>query len=115
MTARELLPAYAARSLSPVEVVAETAERIEADTTGAFWTLCLERAAEEARAAEAAWARGGARPLEGVPFAAKDIFDTAGVRTTYGSRMFAEHVPSRDAEAVRRLRAAGAILSLIHI
>ena len=110
MTARELLSAYAARSLSPVEVVAETGERIEADTTGAFWTLCLKRAAEEARAAEAAWARGEARPLEGVPFAAKDIFDTACVRTTYGSRMFAGHVPARDAEAVRRMRAAGAVL-----
>jgi aspartyl-tRNA(Asn)/glutamyl-tRNA(Gln) amidotransferase subunit A len=110
VTARELLAAYAARTLSPVEVVAAAAARIEVDATGAFWTLCLERAAEEARAAEAAWGRGEARPLEGVPFAAKDIFDTEGVRTTYGSAMFAGHVPSRDAEAVRRMRAAGAIL-----
>jgi aspartyl-tRNA(Asn)/glutamyl-tRNA(Gln) amidotransferase subunit A len=45
-----------------------------------------------------------------VPFGVKDLFDTAGVRTTYGSPMFADHVPERDAEAVRRVRAAGAIL-----
>jgi len=110
-SAGELLAGYADRSLSPVEVVGALAARIESDaTTGAFWTLCLDRAAEEARAAEAAWARGEARPLEGVPFAAKDIFDTEGLRTTYGSTMFAEHVPARDAEAVRRVRGAGAIL-----
>jgi len=109
-TASELLAGYAARTLSPIEVHADAAARIEADVTGAFWTLCLDRAADEARAAEAAWARGAPRPLEGVPFAAKDIFDTAGVRTTYGSAMFAGHVPARDAEAVRRMRAAGAIL-----
>ena len=110
MSARELLAGYAARTLSPVEVLADLVARIEADTTGAFWTLCAERAGEEAGAAAAAWGRGAARPLEGVPFAAKDIFDSAGVRTTYGSAMFAGHVPGRDAEAVRRVRDAGAIL-----
>jgi aspartyl-tRNA(Asn)/glutamyl-tRNA(Gln) amidotransferase subunit A len=46
-------------------------------------------------------------PPEGVPLAVKDLFDTAGLVTTYGSSMFAEHVPRRDAEAVARLRAAG--------
>jgi aspartyl-tRNA(Asn)/glutamyl-tRNA(Gln) amidotransferase subunit A len=46
-------------------------------------------------------------PPEGVPVAIKDLFDTAGLVTTYGSAMFAEHVPRRDAEAVARLRAAG--------
>lgn len=48
--------------------------------------------------------------LAGVPFAAKDMFDTADVRTSYGSSMFARHVPARDAAAVASLRAAGAIL-----
>ena len=98
------------RSLSPVEVVADLGAAIEADPHGAFWALCLERAAEEARAAEAAWSRGAARPLEGVPIAVKDIFDSEGVATTYGSGMFRGHVPVRDAEAVRRVRAAGAIV-----
>ena len=111
LSAGELLAALRrARSLSPVEVVAELSAAIEADPHGAFWATCLERAAEEARAAEAAWARGDARPLEGVPIAVKDIFDTEGVETTYGSAMFRGHVPERDAEAVRRVRAAGAIV-----
>jgi len=49
-------------------------------------------------------------PLWGVPFSVKDLYDTKGVRTTYGSRVFAEHVPERDAEAVARVRRAGGIL-----
>jgi aspartyl-tRNA(Asn)/glutamyl-tRNA(Gln) amidotransferase subunit A len=110
VTAAELLAAYAARERSPVEVVAELAAAIEADPHGAFWATCLQRASEEARAAEAAWARGDARPLEGVPIAVKDLFDTEGVETTYGSAMFRGHVPARDAEAVRRVREAGAIV-----
>ena len=109
-SAGELLARYAARTLSPVEAVAELSAAIESDPHGAFWALCLDRAAEEARAAEDAWARGEARPLEGVPIAVKDIFDTEGVATTYGSGMFRDHVPDRDAEAVRRVRAAGAIV-----
>ncbi len=110
MTAREMLEAYAAGTLSPVEVVADLAARIEADEHGVFWALCLDRAAEEARAAEAAWRGDTARPLEGVPLAVKDLFDTEGVETTYGSAMYRGHVPTRDAEAVRRCRAAGAIV-----
>jgi aspartyl-tRNA(Asn)/glutamyl-tRNA(Gln) amidotransferase subunit A len=110
VTAAELLAAYAARERSPVELVVELAAAIVADPHGAFWATCLERASDEARAAEAAWARGEARPLEGVPIAVKDIFDTEGVVTTYGSGMFREHVPAHDAEAVRRVREAGAIV-----
>ena len=86
-----------------MEVVDALAERIERldPPLGAFNTLCLERAREEAVAAAAAYAGGAeARPLEGVPFGVKDLFDTAEVRTTYGSLMFADHVPDRDAEAV---------------
>ena len=110
LSAGELLEGYAGRSLSPVELVAELSAAVEADAHGAFWATCLERAAEEARAAEAAWGRGEARPLEGVPIAVKDIFDTEGVETTYGSAMFRGNVPGRDAEAVRRVRDAGAIV-----
>src|SRR6266511_625927 len=47
------------------------------------------------------------RPAEGIPLAVKDLFDTAGLVTTYGSIMFADHVPEETAEAVRRLEAAG--------
>ncbi len=107
-----LLQEFEARRLSPVEVLDACAARVEAvdGRVGGFTALCLERAFEEALAAEAAWGRGDARPLEGIPFGAKDLFDSQDVRTAYGSPMFDSHVPSRDAEAVRRARGAGAIL-----
>jgi len=108
----ELLDQYRGRNASPVEVVDALAARIEAvdSKVRAFTTLCLERARHEALLAEDAWRRKTARPLEGIPIGAKDLFDSAGVRTTYGSPMFADHVPEADAEALRRARAAGAIL-----
>jgi aspartyl-tRNA(Asn)/glutamyl-tRNA(Gln) amidotransferase subunit A len=78
---------------------------------GAFTTLCEERAREEAVACERAYVRGRAEgALGGVPFAVKDLFDSADVRTTYGSAMFASHTPALDAAAVRRVRDAGAIM-----
>ena len=113
LSARELLLGYRNGSFTPSEVVEACAERIEAvdPAVGAFTTLCLERAREEAASWTEAYARGDAvAPLAGVPFAAKDLFDSAGVRTTYGSPLFLDHVPDEDAEALRRLRSAGAIL-----
>jgi aspartyl-tRNA(Asn)/glutamyl-tRNA(Gln) amidotransferase subunit A len=78
---------------------------------GAFTTLCAERARDEAIACERAYARGDAEgALAGVPFAVKDVFDSAQVRTTYGSTMFATHTPASDAAAVRRAREAGGIM-----
>lgn len=113
LSARDLLAAFRAGEASPVEALDAVAERIAAvdGALGAFTTLCLDRAREEARAAEAAYRQGSADGLlAGVPFGVKDLFDSEGVRTTYGSPMFADHVPAADAEAVRRARAAGAIL-----
>jgi aspartyl-tRNA(Asn)/glutamyl-tRNA(Gln) amidotransferase subunit A len=113
LSASELLARYRARQLSPVEVVQAIAARIEEvdPWLGAFTTLCLDRGLQEARIAEQQYARSEpAGPLGGVPFAVKDLFDSEGVRTTYGSPMFAEHVPAADAEAVHRARSAGAIL-----
>jgi aspartyl-tRNA(Asn)/glutamyl-tRNA(Gln) amidotransferase subunit A len=107
VNAVELRAAFAARELSPVEIVEAAAVRPE---LGAFITLRLDHAREQARAAERAYARGEARALEGLPLAVKDLFDTAGVRTTYGSRIFSEHVPDTDAELVSRAREAGAIV-----
>jgi len=108
-----LLAAYRVRSLSPLEVVDALAARIEEhdDALGAFTALCLERARAEAAAAEAAYREGRATgALTGVPIAVKDLFDTAGVPTTYGSPIFAGQVPNADAAAVRRVREAGAIV-----
>jgi aspartyl-tRNA(Asn)/glutamyl-tRNA(Gln) amidotransferase subunit A len=112
MSVEELLREYAARRLSPVEVLDGIAQRIEEvdRALGGFTALCLDRAVDEARIAEAAWAGGSARALEGIPFGVKDLFDTEGVRTAYGSTMFTDNVPMRDAAAVGRARAAGAIL-----
>jgi aspartyl-tRNA(Asn)/glutamyl-tRNA(Gln) amidotransferase subunit A len=113
LSAQDLLAAFRARDASPVEALDAVAEQIAAvdGELGAFTTLCLDRARVEAVAAEREYAaRDGTRPLAGVPFAVKDLFDSEGVRTTYGSPMFGDHVPDADAEAVRRARAAGAVL-----
>lgn len=113
LSALELLDAYRHRSLSPVEVLDTLAARIEKldPSLCAFTTLCLDRARVEATRAESEYGRGEcAGPLAGVPLGVKDVFDSAGVRTTYGSPMFSGHVPAADAEAVRRARGAGAIL-----
>ena len=113
LTAQELLAAFRARQASPVEALDAVADQIARvdDVLGAFTTLCLERARAEALAAEKEYRHGTARGLlAGVPFGVKDLFDTEGVRTTYGSPMFAAHVPGADAEAVRRARREGAVL-----
>jgi aspartyl-tRNA(Asn)/glutamyl-tRNA(Gln) amidotransferase subunit A len=113
LTARELVAGYRALEFSPVEVIDAT----EAEITrlnpllGAFTTVCIERARREAQQAEQRYARReDVPPLLGVPFAAKDLFDTEGVPTTYGSAMFAQHVPEADAAAVSAVRRAGGIL-----
>jgi aspartyl-tRNA(Asn)/glutamyl-tRNA(Gln) amidotransferase subunit A len=107
LSATEQRAAFAARELSPVELIDDAAGHAE---LGAFVTLTLETAREQAKAAERAYKDGTARPLEGLTLAVKDLFDTAGVTTTYGSRLFATHVPERDAGAVARAKAAGAIV-----
>ena len=110
--AHELLAGYAAGGFSPVEVVEALAARIEATepVLNAFFTPTPVSAIAAARVAEERWREGRARPLEGVPFGVKDLFDTAGIRTTYGSPMFDRHVPDRDARAVERMQDSGAIL-----
>ncbi|HEU5320869.1 MAG TPA: amidase, partial [Methylomirabilota bacterium] len=111
--AAELAALVRAKAVSPVTLVEtylERVDRLDGDLR-AYVTVCRESARAEARAAEQAVARGRLLgPLHGVPFAVKDQFDTAGVRTTSGSRLLADHVPDRDAVTVARLRAAGAIL-----
>jgi aspartyl-tRNA(Asn)/glutamyl-tRNA(Gln) amidotransferase subunit A len=109
---RALLDVYRDAWLSPVEVVAALLERAldVGERLGAFTVVCEQRAAREAQESAERWRTGRARPLEGLPFAAKDLFDTAGVVTAYGSAHHEGHVPERDAAIVTALRAAGAIL-----
>lgn len=74
-------------------------------------TLLPEKARREARSADESQARGEPLgPLHGFPFAIKDLVDTAGIRTTYGSPIYRHHIPLQDALLVERIRAAGAII-----
>jgi amidase len=112
-TARDLAAAIARRELSAREVVSWHLDRIAAlnPQLNAVVSLVPERALAEADAADRRAARGESLgPLHGVPIAIKDLEDTAGIRTTYGSTLYADHVPVRDSLPVRRLRAAGAIV-----
>lgn len=100
-------------AISPVELLAAALERIEAADPAlhAFITVAREPAARAARAAEREIREGNYRgPLHGVPVALKDVIDTAGMRTTRGSRIFADFIPEHDADVVRKLKNAGAII-----
>jgi aspartyl-tRNA(Asn)/glutamyl-tRNA(Gln) amidotransferase subunit A len=103
---------YRSRELSPVEVVDALAARVGdvQPVLNAFTTLSLDRARDEAAVSERRYASGDERPLEGIPLGVKDLLDTEGLRTTYGSAIFGSHVPRADAEPVRRAREAGAIV-----
>lgn len=113
-TARALAAAIRDRQLSAREVVSAHLDRIAAvnPRINAIVTLRAEEALAEADAADRRAARTGERlgPLHGLPVAVKDLEDTAGIRTTYGSRAFADHVPAVDGLLVQRLRAAGAVI-----
>src|SRR3954447_1364341 len=112
-SAAELTRLIAARKVSPVEVVDAVLERIERaqPALNAFITVCGEEARAAANEADAAVMRGETLgPLHGVPFAVKDLVNTAGVRTTFGSVALADNVPAADSPSVARLKAAGAVL-----
>ncbi len=113
LSIHELAGRIREREISPVEVVEAYLRQIEAlnPSLAAFLTVTGDHALEEARQAEAEIAAGRWRgPLHGIPYGAKDIIDTAGVRTTHGSSFFRHHVPAKDADCIVRLRQAGAIL-----
>jgi len=77
---------------------------------GAFITLCPDGARAEARLSEERWAKGAPRPLDGVPYGLKDIIATGGVRTTGGSRLYEDWIPSGSATVATRLADAGGVL-----
>jgi aspartyl-tRNA(Asn)/glutamyl-tRNA(Gln) amidotransferase subunit A len=100
-------------AVSPVELIQTCLTRIEKlnPILNAFITVTAESALREARQTEAEIQRGDWRgPLHGIPIGLKDLIDTAGVRTTAASAVLKDRIPQRDAEVVRRLRAAGAVI-----
>ncbi len=113
-----LLPLQAASALihsrraSSVDLVRACLDRIARHDRelGAFITLTADSALDEAKRADADLANGHDRgPLHGIPIALKDLYDTAGVRTTGGSRIYGDRVPEKDSAVVETLRSAGAV------
>jgi aspartyl-tRNA(Asn)/glutamyl-tRNA(Gln) amidotransferase subunit A len=104
MSAGEIAEHVNARRLGPREVVQAHLDAIDgARELKAVITVCADEALSRCDA-------GPSGPLAGVPLLVKDIFDTAGIRTTYGSAIYAEHVPRRTAAAIRQLEDAGAVI-----
>ena len=113
-SATELEAELLARNLSPVDLTKAVLARIDAVNPGvnAFCTVVPERALDDARHAERQLLRptGEAGPLLGIPISFKDLTMTAGIRTTFGSKIFEHHVPGTDAVVVERIRRAGAVV-----
>src|ERR1700687_3323101 len=109
----DLAPRLQRREISPVELTRACLDRIEKlnPALNAFITVTAETALAEAQAAEIEIGRGEWRgPLQGIPIALKDLIDTAGTRTTAASELYQNRVPTEDAEVVRRLKQAGAVI-----
>jgi aspartyl-tRNA(Asn)/glutamyl-tRNA(Gln) amidotransferase subunit A len=113
MSIRDVAELVRKKKVSPVELTKASLARIEQfnPALNAFITVTADAALAQARAAESEIQRGNWRgPLHGIPIALKDLFDTAGVKTTGGSALFKDRVPQEDAEVVRRLKMAGVVL-----
>src|ERR671932_1585851 len=113
MSALDLAARYRARELSPVEVAEALLARIEHlnPRLRAFLTVTADPARHQAHAAEARLARGAPLSvLDGVPYSLKDLEVTNGIRTTFGSKFFEQHVPTADGVVAERLRQSGAVL-----
>jgi len=105
--------ALQARELSPLELTDAYLKRIGElnPRLNAYLTVTAERAREDARRAGEELVNGKSRgPLHGIPIAHKDLYETAGIRTTGGARIHADHVPGTDCTVVRKLKEAGTVL-----
>jgi aspartyl-tRNA(Asn)/glutamyl-tRNA(Gln) amidotransferase subunit A len=114
MTIEEVAIKLRNREVSSVELTQESLRMIheQQPLLNAFITITDELALEQARRADDDFARGVDRgPLQGIPYALKDLFDTRGIRTTGGTKIFADRVPDRDCAVYDKLRAAGAVLT----
>jgi aspartyl-tRNA(Asn)/glutamyl-tRNA(Gln) amidotransferase subunit A len=113
LTLRDAADLVRKKKVSPVELTKACLTRIDRanPALNCFITITADSALQQAREAETEIAGGKWRgPLHGIPIALKDLFDTAGVRTTAGSGVFKDRIPTEDAEVVRRLKSAGAVL-----
>lgn len=113
LTLKQAWDQLRAKTVSSVELTKACLARIEKlnPSVNAFITVTAEQALEAARQADAVRkSRGGGGPLLGVPVAVKDNMDTAGIRTTGASELFKDRIPAEDAEVVRRLKNAGAVI-----
>jgi aspartyl-tRNA(Asn)/glutamyl-tRNA(Gln) amidotransferase subunit A len=112
-TIAQLSRLIAAGEISPVELTRQTLDRIERldPQLNSYLTTTAELALRQAEAAEREIHAGNRRgPLHGIPYALKDLFFTKGIKTTAGSRIFADFVPGYDATVVEKLAAAGSVL-----
>ena len=113
LTAVDLAARIRRKQVSARDVMAAHLARIERvnPKINAVVTLVADRAMADAQKADELQARGGALgPLHGLPVAHKDLINTAGIRTTFGSPLFRDNVPNVDALIVKRVRAAGAVM-----
>jgi aspartyl-tRNA(Asn)/glutamyl-tRNA(Gln) amidotransferase subunit A len=113
LSALDLRERYRRRALSPVEVTEATLRRIDRlnPRSTAFITVTSDLAMEQARAAEAAYRRGDdPGPLGGVPLSIKDLTPTRGIRTTRGSLVDPDWIPTEDPPFVERSYAAGGVM-----
>jgi len=113
LTLLEAADQIRARKLSPVELTRECLANIDRlnPTLNAFITVTADIALAQAQEAEEEISAGNYRsPLHGIPIGLKDNIDTAGIRTTAGSNQYRERIPTEDAEIVRQLKLAGAVI-----
>ena len=113
LTISELAPRIKAREISPVELTEAALAQVDRlqPTLNSFITILHEGARSQAKEQEAALMRGEYRgPLHGIPIGIKDNIATAGIRTTVGTKVLADHVPTEDAFVVSRMQEAGAII-----
>ena len=113
MSALDLAEHIRSRNILAADAMAQLLERIDAtqSTLNAYITVDRHAAMRRAEEADEVAARGGdLPPLHGVPVSVKDIINTAGLRTTWGSAVMADNIPNTDAAAVERLKKAGAII-----
>ena len=112
LTLAQLQDTIQAKHASSVEITEAFLQRIESQnpTLNAFITVTAEQALAQAQAADARRAEGTASPVTGLPIAHKDLFCTAGVRTTCGSQMLADFVAPYDAHVVDQCNQAGMVM-----